>query len=247
MDPGSSYTEYLADWFPWYRKACCCSSESQPAGADISMLADVPLAAAGHGSVGFSAGMFSDFEGATRKVPVASEATLLPAAPIAERLQGRSKLGLGPLWSGVSCRDDPCVSWAGEQRIEEHSITEDLAAERLELRELMRVFVQEMIRGRDLLVMLEGGKTELCKLWLTANLMYLQLEAAGVLHDIPLRQVKEVCTGKMVDSPLTPVKLDDLCCTLVLRNNECVSFRFASIEERNDFSKCVKMLHLALD
>merc|ERR1719499_1727486 len=113
------------------------------------------------------------------------------------------------------------------------------------LRELMKRFVQEMVQGQTFAVVIGEGNTEMCKLHLTPNLLYLQLDAGGVLHDIPLRNVKDVCTGRL-DAKMVPIELDDLCSTVVLRNNECVTFRFPNLKERDSFTKCVKILALAL-
>lgn len=124
--------------------------------------------------------------------------------------------------------------------------SEAAARESMALRELMKRFVQDMVQGQKFSVVIGDGKTELCKLVLTPNLLYLQLEAGGVLHDIPLRNVKDVCTGKL-DAKMVPIELDELCNTIVLRNNECVTFRFPNLKERDDFTKCIKILALALD
>lgn len=125
--------------------------------------------------------------------------------------------------------------------------SEAAVQEAFALRELMKRFVQEMIRGKQYLVVVENGQTSPCKLSLTPNLQYLQLEAAGIKHDIPLRNIKDICPGKLLENRFTPIQLDDLCNTLVLRNNECVTFRLGTIQERDDFTKCIKVLSLALE
>merc|ERR1719235_83921 len=104
-----------------------------------------------------------------------------------------------------------------------------------------------MTQGRPYQVVVEHGNTEPCTLSLTPNLQCLQLYAAGVTHDIPLRNIKDVCPGKMLENKSTPILLDDLCNTLVLRNNECVTFRFIDLKERDEFTKCIKVLTLALE
>merc|ERR1712216_104879 len=97
----------------------------------------------------------------------------------------------------------------------------------------------------DYLVVVGNGQTDFCRLQLTPNLQYLQLEAAGVTHDIPLKTVKDVCPGLLSGNTFAPSQLDELCTTVVLRNNECVTFRLANLRERDDFTKCVKVLALA--
>lgn len=56
--------------------------------------------------------------------------------------------------------------------------------------------------------------------------MYLQLEASGTTHDIPLRNVKGILPGKLPSSKLVPIEVDDLDDTLVFRNSECVPLPF---------------------
>jgi len=115
------------------------------------------------------------------------------------------------------------------------------------LRDMMRRFVQSLLGGRIYTVVVEHGRTESCRLLLMPNLQYLQLEWGGATHDIPLKNVRDICPGKILENQFTPIPLDDLCSTLVLKNNECVTFRFPTVQERDDFTKCVKVLSLALD
>lgn len=115
------------------------------------------------------------------------------------------------------------------------------------LRELMKQFVRELVHGKSYLVVIEHGQTEPCMLSLSQNLMCFQLEAAGVNHEIPLKNVKDVCAGRHIVSKAAPVTLDDFCSTLVLRSNECVTFRLRSLRERDEFTKCIKVLALSME
>uniref|UniRef100_A0A7S1FFH2 Uncharacterized protein n=1 Tax=Noctiluca scintillans TaxID=2966 RepID=A0A7S1FFH2_NOCSC len=119
--------------------------------------------------------------------------------------------------------------------------------EALALRELMKLFVQEMMHGKVYNVVMEDGRTEAWTLSITTALQYIKLESNGITHDILLRNIKKVVPGKLADGNFTPGALDDCCTTVVLKNNECVTFRLGSIQERDDFTKCVKVLVLALD
>lgn len=126
--------------------------------------------------------------------------------------------------------------------------SEEMASrEIVELRELMKNFVQDLVQGRSYLVVTLDGQTQPCRLTLTTNLLCFQLEAAGVIHDIPVRNIKRVCPGELFPRDAAPVALDDLCDTLVLRNNECVTFRLGSVKERDEFTRCVQVLLLTLD
>lgn len=123
-------------------------------------------------------------------------------------------------------------------------------SEVINLRQLMKQFVQDMVKGQRHSVLVASGSLEDCKLYLTPNLQYLQLVAGGetgVVHDVPLKSVKDISTGTSLQTKNTPLPLDELCATLMLRNNECVTFKFQSLEERDNFARCVKVLALALD
>lgn len=119
--------------------------------------------------------------------------------------------------------------------------------EAVALRELMRRFVHDMLRGRLILVAVEGGVTEPCRLSLAPNLHYLQLTLRGAAHDIPMKTVKDICPGELTTDIAAPVAVDRLCTTLVLQNNECVTFRFETLLERDEFTKCVQVISMALD
>eukprot|EP00440_Ansanella_granifera_P062049 gb/GFBE01067267.1/.p1 GENE.gb/GFBE01067267.1/~~gb/GFBE01067267.1/.p1 ORF type:complete len:213 (+),score=54.76 gb/GFBE01067267.1/:1-639(+) len=150
---------------------------------------------------------------------------------------------------GTSGPDSPDISKARPSRepFPEDELEDPAAAkEVVALRELMKQFVQEMVVGKEFFVVVEDGETERGMLKLAPNLLSLRLDAAGVSHEILLRNIKDVRSGKMGGS-LGPVQLDELCDTLVLKNNECITFRLSSIAERDQFSKCIKVLALALE
>ncbi|CAE7930409.1 RAB23, partial [Symbiodinium sp. KB8] len=81
------------------------------------------------------------------------------------------------------------------------------AREVVQLRELMKNFVQEMVVGRDVTIVVEAGQTESGWLRLTPNLLALRLEAAGVSHEMLLRNIKDMRAGALNDNQ-GPVKLD---------------------------------------
>eukprot|EP00931_Biecheleriopsis_adriatica_P029751 TRINITY_DN17609_c1_g1_i8.p1 TRINITY_DN17609_c1_g1~~TRINITY_DN17609_c1_g1_i8.p1 ORF type:complete len:212 (+),score=54.22 TRINITY_DN17609_c1_g1_i8:49-684(+) len=120
------------------------------------------------------------------------------------------------------------------------------AKEVVVLRELMKQFVQEMVIGKDFYVVVEEGQTEKGWLKLSPNLLSLRLDAAGVSHEILLRNIKDVRPGKMAGS-FGPVRLDEKCATLMLKNSECITFRHDSITDRDRWCKCIKVLALALE
>jgi hypothetical protein len=121
------------------------------------------------------------------------------------------------------------------------------AYEAIALREMMKCFVQETVAGKAVEMVVQDGRSDAGTLKLTPNLQFFQLETCGVIHDIPLRSVRDVCPGKLADSGSAPVKPDELCSTVVLKNGECVTFRLRDDAERDRFTRCVKVLSMALD
>lgn len=116
-----------------------------------------------------------------------------------------------------------------------------------ELREQMREFIQKLLSGLPLNVVLEDGETDPCKLTISKDLQQLQLQVGPDVHDIWLRDVQHILPGRELDNIATTMPLDDLCNTMVLQNNECVTFRFANLEERDTFAKCMKISRLAIE
>lgn len=125
--------------------------------------------------------------------------------------------------------------------------SESAAADVIALRELMKQFVREFVRGKFYDVVIENGQTEPCELSLSQNLMAIQLKAAGVTHEIQLKNVKDVRSGKSVARKSAPIMLDDLCSTLILRSDTYVTFKLTNLQERDDFTKCIKVLALSVE
>jgi len=156
---------------------------------------------------------------------------------------------IGPLGESIDLRAPPAARSRGpiaNNNVEDEGST-DACNEVVALRDLMKRFVREMVQGKEHHVVIEGGQTAPCVLSLTQNLMCLRLEAGGVNHDIPLKNVKDVCSGKLMGHSAAPIELDRLCSTMVLRNNTCVTFRLRSVAERDDFTKCIKVLALTIE
>jgi len=118
--------------------------------------------------------------------------------------------------------------------------------EALALRELMRRFLRDLVRGKPFFVVMETS-TEPCHLTLVPSFHFLQLRLNGRVHDIPIKAIKDVCPGRLREDGFVPAAMDRLCSTMVLQNGECVTFRFETLQERDEFSKCVRAIFTALD
>lgn len=153
----------------------------------------------------------------------------------------------GPPDADQRCRPHGAQE-AGQQR---HRKIQSPRQERLELREMTRVFVQEAVNGKSLKVVVSNGlDTQPCTFTVTTSLELFHLEVDGVTHIIPITDIKEVCGGTSVArlcGASAPVRLDELCATLALRSGECITFRMPSLRERDVFIKCVKILMFAAE
>lgn len=236
-------------------QGCCCSSADPQKGADLVVSSDWDTDERQRHAVGYVGNIHEPT--ACRAMepgsppgrcasPDADGRGASPRAPRAAQSAQTPRAAAGALWPLRQSPPSPLGCGLSDRDPDEGS-SDAAVREAMQLRDMMKQFVQEMVHGRRLPVVIGEGRTESCKLTLTPNLLYLQLDAAGVTHDIPLRNVKDVCPGRLTSSRLVPIELDDLCNTLVLRNNECVTFRLGSIKERDEFTKCVKVLALALD
>lgn len=113
-------------------------------------------------------------------------------------------------------------------------------------RELMKEFLCDMLSGKHYCVV-SAGQSEVCTLYIGASLDSMNLDVKGVRHTIQLKHVKTILPGRMDSRFKVPVDLDDFCATLVLTSQDCVSFRLTSLQERDKFVRCMKVLVLAWD
>jgi len=126
-------------------------------------------------------------------------------------------------------------------------LSDEAAKESEALRLLMKRFVTEMVKGRQYSVLVESGNAEPCLVVLTPTLLALRLAMQGTVYEVPLKMISDAFSGALPSNRFAPIYLDDFCSTLVLKNHECVSFRFQTLQERNDFTRCIKVLALALE
>mmetsp|Transcript_46383 Transcript_46383/g.110471 ORF Transcript_46383/g.110471 Transcript_46383/m.110471 type:complete len:239 (-) Transcript_46383:77-793(-) len=233
-------SSYIDRFIASYHKHCCCTSDprdDQGRSGDVVVFTDWDTREDGAPAPGLehipepaaigAAAMYAA-AAASGKLGQSSE------APLFNRKADQGSSGSSPTHANSKLGGMP-------------EALPDGVAEAFELRELMKRFVQEMIRGKAYHVVVENGQTEPCVLCITTALQYLQLRAAGVTHDIPLRHVKNIVPGRLLENRFTPIHLDEFCATIVLRNNECVTFRLNSLKERDEFTKCIKVLVLALE
>lgn len=108
------------------------------------------------------------------------------------------------------------------------------------LQQAMKAFVKTMVRGQDMSVLSPDGRTRTCCCSLDRRLKSFVIELKGARRKIGLSEVAEVFQGKEPEDISTP--LDELCCTLMLQSDECITFRFTDVPSREHFGTCLQVL-----
>jgi hypothetical protein len=128
------------------------------------------------------------------------------------------------------------------------SLTEDQKArEMMKLQNMIREFVKEVLQGVYLDVVLEDGQLMSCRCCMDNKLSIISLQVRDIVRQISMTEIQEICSGKELRNLRTTTPLDDLCATLVMSNDQCVSFKFKDIPSREHFATCMKVLRLALE
>lgn len=128
------------------------------------------------------------------------------------------------------------------------SLTEEQKAKEMgKLQNMIKEFVKEVLQGVYLDVVLEDGSLMSCRCTMDNKLSVLSLQVRDTVRHINLTDIQEICSGKELRNIRTTTPLDDLCTTLVMSNDQCVSFKFRDVQAREHFATCMKVLRLALE
>mmetsp|Transcript_79128 Transcript_79128/g.242081 ORF Transcript_79128/g.242081 Transcript_79128/m.242081 type:complete len:195 (-) Transcript_79128:54-638(-) len=124
---------------------------------------------------------------------------------------------------------------------------EQKAREMTKLQHMIRDFVMEFLQGVYLDAVLEDGTLVPCKCIMDSKLATLTLQVNHITRAIDLTSIQEICSGRELRDLQVTTPLDDLCATLVMQDDQCVSFKFTDVQAREHFATCMKVLRLALD
>eukprot|EP00927_Polykrikos_kofoidii_P054779 TRINITY_DN4914_c0_g1_i1.p1 TRINITY_DN4914_c0_g1~~TRINITY_DN4914_c0_g1_i1.p1 ORF type:complete len:313 (+),score=86.38 TRINITY_DN4914_c0_g1_i1:86-940(+) len=122
-------------------------------------------------------------------------------------------------------------------------INERIAAQKLEVSRVqgkMKTFVRTMVRGQNMGVVSPDGQDHSCTCFLDKRLKHFSIELKGKVRKIPLTSVVEVFQGKEPEDIATP--LDEFCSTLMLEQEECLTFHFPTVPARETFAVCLQLL-----
>lgn len=104
----------------------------------------------------------------------------------------------------------------------------------------MKAFVKGMVKGRDMTILSVDGQLRTCTCSFDRKLRTYNILLSKETREIPLNKFREVFQGTEPEDISTP--LDELCCTFVLANGECLTFRFKDVEERENFAMCLQII-----
>jgi len=167
----------------------------------------------------------------------------LPSDDFVECAPGERKTLQVPPDFSIRSIDSTTSTGAGYVSLNE----EQKAREMTKLQHMIRDFVIEFLHGVHLDAVLEDGTLINCRCTMDSNLTMLVLQTTTTARQIELRSIQEICSGLELKEINVATPLDDLCVTLVMSDDQCVSFKFADVQGGQYFATCMKVLRLALD
>mmetsp|Transcript_26705 Transcript_26705/g.69795 ORF Transcript_26705/g.69795 Transcript_26705/m.69795 type:complete len:192 (-) Transcript_26705:212-787(-) len=115
------------------------------------------------------------------------------------------------------------------------------------LQSMIREFVVEFLQGVYLDAVLENGSLVPCRCTMDSKLQVLILQVHQTTKTLDLASIQEICSGRELHDLRVTTPLDEFCVTLVMADDQCVSFKFGDEAGREHFTTCMKVLRLAID
>mmetsp|Transcript_44962 Transcript_44962/g.104006 ORF Transcript_44962/g.104006 Transcript_44962/m.104006 type:complete len:192 (-) Transcript_44962:123-698(-) len=165
----------------------------------------------------------------------------LPMADMASIVE-RKALHVPPDFS-IRSVDSTTSSSSGYVSLTEEQKTREMT----KLQHMIRDFVMEFLQGVHLDAVLEDGSLVPCRCIMDSSLSVLVLQVHTTTRQISLTNIQEICSGSQMRDLRVTTPLDELCVTLVMADDQCVSFKFPDVKAREHFATCMKVLRLALD
>lgn len=163
--------------------------------------------------------------------------------PMADAPAGERKTLNVPADFSIRSVDSAATSGTGYVSLNE----EQKAKEMTKLQQMIRDFVTEFLQGVYLDAVLEDGSLVPCRCIMDSKLSVLMLQVQTTTRQIDLTNIQEICSGRELRDLQVTTPLDEYCCTLVMADDQCVSFKFKDVQAREHFATCMKVLRLALD
>ncbi|CAE7228404.1 RAB23 [Symbiodinium natans] len=104
---------------------------------------------------------------------------------------------------------------------------EQKAREMSKLQHMIRDFVMEFLQGVFLDAVLEDGSLVPCRCVMDSKLSILMLQVHATTRTVDLTSIQEICSGGELKDLQVTTPLDEHCVTLVMADDQCVSFKHA--------------------
>lgn len=112
--------------------------------------------------------------------------------------------------------------------------------QRQQAKSVVKDFVKEMVKGKKMSVMTQTGQLKTCSASLNRSLDTFSIKVGTQKRSIPLKDIEEIHAGaEDIEGVTTP--LDELCATLMLKSDDCITFRLNDINARDTFVMCLLM------
>jgi len=142
---------------------------------------------------------------------------------------------------GGNCDDTASVSSQGTHISNVSDIVDSIQSkqQKQQAKGVVKDFVKAMVKGRRINVMTQNGAVKTCTVSLNRNLDALKLKVGTQSRNIKLKEIEDIHAGKDLEGVQTP--LDDLCATLMLASQDCITFRLENMDDRDTFVMCLIM------
>lgn len=110
-----------------------------------------------------------------------------------------------------------------------------------EVKKMVKNFVREMIKGREMSVLRADGALRPVTCGLSRQLDVFRIKSGEVVRKLKLKDIERVVRGPSEDFADLETPLDESCSTLELESSECISFKFAERKKAELFTMCMSL------
>lgn len=148
--------------------------------------------------------------------------------------------------SARSCRSEDARSEVSCRSVASVSVRKYLgylseAKSPAEVKKLVKDFVRQMVKGREMGVLRADGVVRPVLCGLTRSLDVFRIKSGGETRKVRLAEVERVVHGDAQELSDLETPLDDACATLELESAECISFKFAERKAAELFTLCMQL------
>lgn len=143
---------------------------------------------------------------------------------------------------GQSCRSDAqSVKSVASTSIANYMDHLSEPMSKAEVKKLVKDFVRQMVKGREMGVLRADGVLKPVKCGLTRSLDVFKIKSGSETRLLDLKEVARVVHGSPEDLSDLETPLDENCSTLELESSECISFKFAERKAAELFTMCMQV------